>query len=822
MTLLESILKTEREMIVITDHHTKMHVLKSLSEMKVFKAMRFLTSEDLLSEVFFKKDPFLSYHLSMYLSKKSSLVNSLIPYLYFIDTKQSYITERLNLLKTIKLYLLNQHLITLPAHSDLLFKDKTIYYSLDYFPLKSLIDKKLAEVNGIETDSKYKPLNETVSYKRFQYYKDEIADIAHDINALLQQDVPLNKIKVVYTNDTYLPAIKEIFEAFKLPYFLQDKTPLKAFEPTKRLIAYLKAIDDKPLYDQINEALEHLKSESKKPLNPRIMTKLIQTLNPFVLLNKPFKDLKTIIYDTLENTMIPSLKSPGIITCSLSEAFNEPSEYLFILGAAETLFPAYKKEDSFLSKDEKLTIGYPTASSENVMIKKALLDALKSIKHVTLSYSQKGLTDTFYEATFLEDIKSEFSVSVKEKTPRQRSSFGMLYDKITTKIELDYYKRYGEEHPHLKDHYHLFKEAYVPYDNQFKGISQKTLESIIKVPLRLSYTKLNTYFKCKFRYLIEYLLNVKEDTDTLALDMGTFFHAVLEKYIHQDLLTETMLDETLNDVLVSLNRNYHAKEQFFLKNSYNTLKKVFETIKDQHARSNYALYKQEFKLNTLVEAAVPVEFNGIIDKIMLSDDQQGAVIIDYKTGKPTLKLSHSYYGFDSQLVFYALLLEKALGGAQKVHGFYEQTIFPRPFNKDPKATLDEQFDEALKLNGYTINNLDHALKIDPSLESGSFIKGMRVKKDGSFMHYTKVFDEAALNALTKHLEALISEAINDILTGDFKINPKQDEAFNDLSCTYCPFKDVCYKKNEDYVTLKIPKDDETLFDWVKEAHHGSD
>ncbi|MFP4286883.1 MAG: PD-(D/E)XK nuclease family protein [Candidatus Izemoplasmataceae bacterium] len=821
MTLLNTILNTDREMIIITDHHTKMTILKSLSEKKVFKAMRFLTKEDLLDEVFFKKDPFLSYQMSQYLLKKPSLAESLIPYLYFIDLDANYESERLILLKTIKAYLLDHQFLKKSMHKEMLFKDKVVLVSLDYFPLKPLLLKTLEGLCTYQVLDKYPMHNQAIYYKRYHYYKDEIADVAHDINVLLKETNSLDKVKVAYTNHSYLPAIKEIFQAFNLPIFSYEKTPLIAFELTQNFLNILNTLEDKPLYEQLNEAISELKTTLHYPINPRIMTKLIQTLNPFILLNKPFSALKDYIHDTLEFTMIKTMKTPGIMVGALEDVLKEPTEYLFVLGTAETMFPHFKKEDSFLSKKEKETIGYPTAAIENTMIKAQLIDALKAINHVTLTYSKKGLTDTFYEATMMADINNSFNLILSEQTPRVASNFGRLYDLITTKIELDYYKRYGQDHTHLKHHYHLFKDAYTAFDNQFKGLKNDTLEGLIKTPLKLSYTKLNTYFKCKFRYLIEYLLQLKEISDTLTLDIGTFFHAVLEKYIHEEQLTETMLDETLEVVLHTLNRDYHAKEQFFLRNSYKTLKKVFEAIKDQHTRTSYQLYKQELKLNTIYEASKPVEFNGVIDKLLLSDDQQGVVIIDYKTGKPTLNLSHSYYGFDSQLVFYALLLQKAFKTAN-VHGFYEQTIFPKPFNHDPSISMDDQFKEALKLNGYTINNLQYADKIDHTLENDSFIKSMKLKKDGSFQHYAKVFDKDGLDALINHLETLITVAINDILKGDFTINPKQDQAFNDLSCTYCSFKDICYKKKEDYQTLKIPKDDETLFKWVKEKDHGSD
>ena len=76
------------------------------------------------------------------------------------------------------------------------------------------------------------------------------------------------------------------------------------------------------------------------------------------------------------------------------------------------------------------------------------------------------------------------------------------------------------------------------------------------------------------------------------------------------------------------------------------------------------------------------------------------------------------------------------------------------------------------------------------------IKGLRFKKDGSFYSTSKVLSNEEMNNLIIKVNEIIDDVIKNIVEGNFKINPKVLGGKN-IACTYCKFKDICFKTKDD-------------------------
>ena len=100
------------------------------------------------------------------------------------------------------------------------------------------------------------------------------------------------------------------------------------------------------------------------------------------------------------------------------------------------------------------------------------------------------------------------------------------------------------------------------------------------------------------------------------------------------------------------------------------------------------------------------------------------------------------------------------------------------------------------LNGYSNQDSKIINEIDHKIGCGdSFIKGIKFKNDGSYYSTSssKILEEKEFEKVLEVAKKRIDEAIDEILKGNFKIEPKLIGKEN--TCDFCPYKDICYVKN---------------------------
>ena len=86
---------------------------------------------------------------------------------------------------------------------------------------------------------------------------------------------------------------------------------------------------------------------------------------------------------------------------------------------------------------------------------------------------------------------------------------------------------------------------------------------------------------------------------------------------------------------------------------------------------------------------------------------------------------------------------------------------------------------------------------------------MKVKKDGEFSAYSKVLTDKDMDVIENIVVSKIKDCANKISDGSFEIAPKVVDNKN-ISCSFCNYKDICYKKNDDVVELKRMNMEEVL------------
>ena len=66
---------------------------------------------------------------------------------------------------------------------------------------------------------------------------------------------------------------------------------------------------------------------------------------------------------------------------------------------------------------------------------------------------------------------------------------------------------------------------YQAFDNQYSPVDHFRSDSF----LSLSFSKLDTFYACSFRYYLEYVLKLRTRGNMLSLEIGTLYHLLMEK-----------------------------------------------------------------------------------------------------------------------------------------------------------------------------------------------------------------------------------------------------------------------------------------------------
>ncbi|TWO23131.1 Dna2/Cas4 domain-containing protein [Campylobacter hyointestinalis] len=199
----------------------------------------------------------------------------------------------------------------------------------------------------------------------------------------------------------------------------------------------------------------------------------------------------------------------------------------------------------------------------------------------------------------------------------------------------------------------------------------------------LSFSRLDTYLKCKRRYYYKYIKKIKESRfyDRDALDFGTLIHEALEEYFKQ---SSAKFDKS---EFLKIYSKYQKDT---------TLKsEIFKLKLDEFASSQNSHFKDGFSVSEC-EKKIEAKFDGIfikgkIDRVDINGND--IWLIDYKSGKADEK--------SLQLAFYELLYQAKFDKTAKGY-FYS---FDDNKFTNSKADIDkliEVLDELKKMSNSQI------------------------------------------------------------------------------------------------------------------------
>ena len=752
--------------IIICPNEEKLNILNKLSINNTLHNYKFMTINEFIDNYYFTYNNDALYYLMNKYNYDIDVCKVYLSNLYYIDINKKYKNKKLSLLQQLKQELINNNLLVFNNAFKAYIKGKEIEV-INYYDLDKYQEKILGNIEIPNTK-----LNTKVY--EFKSIEEELNFVCIEIIKLLNKGIDINKIYLSNVTEEYNYILSKIFSYYKIPININFKDSIFSTPTVK---------------EYLNTNKLDLENESKITINKKIIN---------IIKDIPLDDdiSKKILIDKLKNTYIPNTKLMNAVNVKdLGKYTFNDDEYVFVLGFNLDSLPKTYKDINYLTDKDKEEVELYDTLYLNRREKEKIRYLLSRIKNLTISYKLSSPFQKYYPSNLINDLNLEVI-----KNYNSNLNYSNTYNKILLGEYLDNYNLYGEINDNLKILNSNYDINYNSYSNQYTGINVDKYHENLAYPLRISYTSLNNYNECKFKYYINNVLKLNEYTDTFQAFIGSMYHYILTLYKKNNF----NLDIEFNNYLEK--RDLSLKEKLLLVKIKKDLIELINILNKQQSLTKYDNELYEKKVLIPLRTDISVEFIGFIDKIMYYKNMDDTYfsIIDYKTGSIDTNIELMKYGLHMQLPVYLYLINYSdiISNPIFTGIYYQNILFNYPtWSKNLGKDLKERY----LLKGYSTDKTDILERFDITYKDSELIKSMKYNPDKGFGPYTKLIDDNTMFNMIKFVDKHIKDKTEEILNADFKIDPKVYDGKN-ISCRFCTFKDLCFMKSNDIKYLDKVED----------------
>ena len=722
-------------------------VKEQIVALNILKPIKLMNKHEFLTKYLFTYDENTILYITSNYHVKYDIALEYLNNLYYVSDKY-YDNSKLDFLVNLKKELDNNHLLSYNNYfKEYLKRIKILIYDVDVDDYFSNI---LSDFNYQIIERKYR------YYDHFVYEFDDIDSevnyVAKCICRLLDKGIMISKIKLTNIDNDYYNIVQRILDLYHLKVNIPYKSKLTCYPLIQEFIKLYRNNDN------LNEIIDKINDDSV------IYQELIKVINKY---NK-YNDKDLLIYK-LENSFIQSNGyNEGIEIIDYLHYVSSDDEYIFMLGFNEGLIPKYYMDTEYITDNISKLVLLDTTNDKNIKLKAKIKLIIGDIKNLVITYKLKDNKRGYYPSS----LASLYEI---KRIDDDNTSYSQVYDKIHLIKCYDNYFKFGYKDNSFNILRSNYQVKYNSFDNKYKVIDR------VMDKLNLSYSKLQVYNKCAFRYYLSDVLKLDIFEENFSTVIGSMVHFVMEKC-----LSDNNMDI---DKYVSMflgDRTFSKKEKFFLDKYKECIRELLDQVllEKEYMLFNQAMYEKKID----IDYGNNVHFVGIIDKILYycDDDTTYISLIDYKTGNDDISLKYLKYGLNIQLPIYLYLASKLDFKNVKYAGFYLQK-----FNIS---------DKDYRLVGYTNSDINTLKIIDKDYDNSKIIKGLKTNKDGSFSRYAKVLSDNDIETIKEETVKIIDDVISKIRANEFPINPKVSNGLN-IGCAYCKYKDICFKTVSDEVSI---------------------
>ncbi|MBW8002346.1 MAG: hypothetical protein FVQ80_10045 [Planctomycetes bacterium] len=513
-----------------------------------------------------------------------------------------------------------------------------------------------------------------------------------------------------------------------------------------------------------------------------------------------YRDYSAIItsaFSQLQMGFIPPTLDQ-VLVGSIERSRHPDLKAVFLTGVTQKQFPVPVAESSLLNDDDRnaaaeadFELGPTTEQSLAERQYLAYIAFTRASQFLSVSYPMTN--DNGSEA-----VRSQFVDELEE-----------LFDGLKERaIEDSDIESFEEGSP-----------AAFGYDNK-AVLEKEVVEENYGKEIRGSATRLATFAACPYKYFVRYVLRLKERAEfkLRPLDIGNFYHVVLDALVKQlnkekkdlasigddellEILNKQISKVVTGDSFLSSFKSRSLHNEFIISNAIENLESCVLGIAKMVRAGDFRPMKSEvgfgrageglgeFRLK--LRGGRELVLSGKIDRIDIGkiDDEELAIVFDYKRKGQSFSWKKFYHGLDMQLPIY-LLAVRGSANSKVVGAFYIPIEV-----KIEKVTLNKLENQASKF-GYKANGIfngEFAKRLDKETSSrdSKFYNFYVSKEDGVYGNYNKrgTLRGGDFEKVLQFAEHKLVELGGDIVSGKIDVFPYK--LGSETACRFCEYKAVC-------------------------------
>jgi len=736
--------------LLIATNQDKLKILSYLSDNSIFLNLVFFDA----SKPFSKISLNYPFYLNKYFKIKPYLSERLKKYYDYIDVSQKYDIEKIEKLKEIKKALIENQILIERANKYL-----KIYSVNDYFIPDFLVGESLNVYTSKISDNQVLLCETNNQNEQVMYVFEKICE-------LLEKGIDLNRINILNSREEDDLLLTKLFKDAEIPYNINKSINLAEYPVMIELFKLLK----KDGYETAKAFLRTCKSDE-------ILNRIIRVFNSY---NQKIieNDIDTFIFELKKLSFVELSYEHAISITNFNNDVYRKDEYYILMNYYDDFFPKTVLDNDYLSDEEAKVIKYPTSLELNLNTRKRVTNILHQIENLILVYPKEIIEETRPARLSLtrKIVKESYHYQAKEIS--YLNDF-LLLDYAKKSYDFNNYNITSEDYIKLHNTLHGFLKKYIPY---YTGIESNTLLELVKKNNTLTAYKLEAYNLCPFKYYLKYLLKLDSFEENIYTYIGSIIHKALELNIKQESFNMNTLFSQF-----TFPKAEAYKYEIFSEIIMENVSIITNIVKEFESNSNFKNIVSEEKIYQKFDDSFYL--SGIIDKVMVDEETQYFLIIDYKYSDKDFKKEDLTKEYKLQLPFYLLSYQRAHPELKPAGILYQKTSL----QKEERSSNSNY-----KLKGMIVDLVAIVNRIDPSF---SKIQGVNLKKDGTLKeNVNTIIPEEEFNTLIAETTKIVDKVSKKILQGNFEIKPilydKSQRTNDSISCEYCNYSSICFSKNK--------------------------